>query len=106
MCKNIAAIFLGILFFSTIALSAALIPDWLYKRIQEEKIQGVETYSYKDKQVYYLLADCCDRFNEVLNENGDFICAPTGGISGKGNYQCPDFLSEAQAKRVIYKAQK
>jgi hypothetical protein len=63
----------------------------------------VNEYTYQGKNVYLFSADCCDQYNELVDENCKYICAPSGGITGKGDGECPDFSSAAQFKRVVWK---
>jgi hypothetical protein len=60
------------------------------------KAEKVELYEWEGKQVYLVSWQCCDFFNEVYDANCKRICAPTGGITGKGDGNCPDFLKSAK----------
>lgn len=51
-------------------------------------------YKYKGQDVYYVPPSCCDIPGELYDGNGEFICAPDGGITGTGDGNCPDFFSE------------
>lgn len=63
----------------------------------------VNEYTYQGKLVYLFSADCCDMFNEVYDEKCNYICAPTGGITGNGDGKCTDFKSTAKFERLIWK---
>ena len=63
----------------------------------------VDEYLYKDKKVYLAIAQCCDFFNLLYDENCKEICAPTGGFTGKGDGKCPDFEKEAKLIKTIWK---
>jgi len=63
----------------------------------------VDEYDYKGRKVYLFTADCCDFFNTVYDENCKEICAPSGGITGKGDGKCPGFSDEAKHVRIIWK---
>ena len=63
----------------------------------------VTEYMYAGKKVYLFSADCCDQYNELYDENCNYICAPTGGITGKGDGKCADFATSAQLVRVVWK---
>jgi hypothetical protein len=60
------------------------------------KAEKVELYEWQGKQVYLVSWQCCDFFNEVFDANCKRICAPTGGITGKGDGNCADFLKSAK----------
>ena len=66
----------------------------------------IDEYSYKGKRVYLVTADCCDFYNVVYDENCGRICAPSGGIAGTGDGQCPDFSKEAKHVRLVWKKDK
>ena len=63
----------------------------------------VYAYSYKGEVVYYFTANCCDQYNIVYDKTCAYICAPSGGITGKGDGKCADFLSAAQKIKLIWK---
>lgn len=55
-----------------------------------------------DGEVYfYITSDCCDQFNILYDKNCNIVCAPDGGISGKGDGNCPDFNNEIK-KTLIW----
>lgn len=63
----------------------------------------VNEYVYKDKRVFLFSSDCCDQFNLLFDENCNYVCAPTGGISGKGDMKCTDFTEKAKLVRLVWK---
>jgi hypothetical protein len=63
----------------------------------------VHEYIYKDKTVFYFSSNCCDQYNVVYDENCNIICAPSGGITGKGDNKCADFNENAREVRLIWK---
>lgn len=63
----------------------------------------IDEYIYKGKTTYLLTAQCCDFFNELYDTGCMKICAPTGGFTGKGDGQCPDFEKEAKLVRTVWK---
>ncbi len=62
----------------------------------------VYSYTYKGKTVYAFSANCCDQYNIVVDENCQGICAPSGGITGKGDGKCPDFFTERKNEKLIW----
>lgn len=54
-----------------------------------------------DKTYYYFNAPCCDQYSRLVDESCNFVCAPDGGFTGKGDGKCPD-LSNA-AKTLVWK---
>jgi hypothetical protein len=63
----------------------------------------VYAYEYRGKTVYGFSADCCDFFNVVVDGDCNYICAPSGGITGKGDRQCPDFADSARQIRLVWR---
>jgi hypothetical protein len=63
----------------------------------------VHEYKYQGKTVYYFTSDCCDQFNMVVDVLCQPICAPSGGITGKGDRKCEGFLKEAEHIRLVWK---
>jgi len=63
----------------------------------------VDEYSFRGKTVFLFTADCCDFYNVVYSDSCVKICAPSGGITGKGDGQCPEFSKEARHVKLIWK---
>jgi hypothetical protein len=63
----------------------------------------VHEYIYNDKRVFYFSSNCCDQYNVVYDENCHYICAPSGGLSGKGDGKCGDFNGIAQYQKLVWK---
>ena len=89
---------------------AADIPVSIQQKIAEIKAQPkwnppakVEEYNYNGKRVFVFSANCCDQFHQAFDENCNYICAPSGGITGKGDRKCEDFREKAQLVKVVWK---
>jgi hypothetical protein len=67
-----------------------------------EKPQRVIEYVYKGKKVYYVVMPCCDFYNEVYDANCNFLGAPDGGFTGKGDGKIPDFFAEAKNEKLVW----
>jgi hypothetical protein len=67
-----------------------------------EKPQRVIEYMYKGKKVYYVVMPCCDFYNEVYDANCNFLGAPDGGFTGKGDGKIPDFFAEAKSEKLVW----
>lgn len=65
--------------------------------------QSIFRYEYKGQFVYYVPAQCCDQMSILYDSNGKDICAPDGGLSGRGDGQCPDFLKERKDERLVWR---
>jgi hypothetical protein len=64
---------------------------------------SVTAYTYQGTTVYLLMAGCCDRFDEVRNENCGYLFSPSGGIAGGGDRTHPDFFTGAKFLDLIWK---
>ena len=85
-------------------------PDWVEYLIEEFESQDVGNppysiweYQYKNQVVYFIPAQCCDQFSTLFDKNGNIICAPDGGFSGRGDDKCSDFFSERSNGKLIWK---
>ena len=76
-------------------------------RIQAHQYENppiqIDEYEYNGKKVYLFTADCCDQYNILFDENCKGMCAPSGGITGKGDGKCADFKDKAVFIRNIWK---
>lgn len=104
------------LFISTIIISSCArkaipsIPDCIRKKIEAIKAEPkwnppaeINEYEYKGKRVFLITAPCCDRYTELVDENCNYLCAPSGGYTGKGDEKCKDFNQEAKHIRLVWK---
>jgi hypothetical protein len=63
----------------------------------------VNEYFYKGKTVYLLSANCCDQYITLIDSSCSYICAPSGGFSGRGDERCTDFYAKAKFIRQVWK---
>ena len=58
-------------------------------------------YIYQGRPVYYVQASslCCDQMSMLYDAEGNLICMPDGGYTGRGDGRCADF-SPFRAPRV------
>ena len=63
----------------------------------------VTEYLYNEKRVFIFTSDCCDFFNAVYGENCEYVCAPSGGITGQGDFKCKDFTKNAKLVKLVWK---
>jgi hypothetical protein len=85
-------------------------PKWINTKIKELEIAPphripayIMEYTYDNKIVYYIPADCCDQLNPLYDEHGNIICKPDGGITGKGDGKCIDFNRHKLTGKLIWK---
>lgn len=86
------------------------VPSCVQLRIDSLKAQPksnppaeVIEYDYQGQIVYGFNSPCCDQYYNVLDAQCNYICAPSGGITGAGDGKCPDFLQQARKIRTVYK---
>ena len=81
------------------------LPDWLSQRIAvfertPEDAEAVEILAlpHAGDTAYLFVAPCCDQFNLLYDAQGRRLCAPSGGITGRGDGRCepPPDLSSAR----------
>lgn len=63
----------------------------------------INEYDYAGRKLYLISADCCDVYSAVMDSNCTYICAPSGGITGKGDRKCVDFFDKAKLVRLVWK---
>lgn len=84
-------------------------PDFIPTKIREilakpkqNPAAEITEYQFQGQTVYLVSSDCCDQFNYLYSECGDVICAPSGGITGRGDGLCPDFATQATNPRLVW----
>ena len=63
----------------------------------------VYRYLYTDKYVYFFSSNCCDQFNYLYDKDCKVICAPSGGITGRGDGRCSNFKQMASDETLVWK---
>ena len=63
----------------------------------------VYRYLYLEKYVYLFTSNCCDQYNYVYDKDCNVVCAPSGGITGKGDGRCSNFDQMATEQTLIWK---
>ncbi|MCO5975542.1 DUF6970 domain-containing protein [Ideonella oryzae] len=85
--------------------SGPALPDWLSQRIaafeqapQEAEAVEILALPHAGATAYLFVAPCCDQFNVLYDATGRRLCAPSGGITGRGDGRCaaPAAVSAAQ----------
>ncbi len=90
--------------------SSQELPQWMNTKISNFKSEPisnpprqVNSYRYQNETVYYIPAICCDQFGTLYTLEGDTICFPDGGLDGKGDGRCKDFIQTAKDSALIWK---
>ena len=78
----------------------AQLPPWLQAHLarvnadeRHPSVIAVREWPYQGRTVYEIQAGCCDRFNELYDAQGTYLCAPSGGYTGRGDGKCPDAVA-------------
>lgn len=86
------------------------LPLCIRQKIQRIKLEPVwnppatvHEYEYNGRTVYGFSSNCCDQYNVVVDEHCNYICAPSGGFTGKGDGKCADFAEKAKLVRLVWK---
>ena len=95
---------------SKASVAAAGIPLCIAQKIDSIKQQPVwnppaeiNEYNYREGKVYLISANCCDLYIIAVDSNCSYVCAPSGGFTGKGDRKCSDFSEKAKLVRLIWK---
>ncbi|NEM96384.1 DUF6970 domain-containing protein [Pontibacter burrus] len=82
---------------------------WLSDLIQQLKQDApanppakIYRYSYNNQEVYYLTSRCCDIPSKLFDAQGNQLCEPDGGITGRGDGRCTDFFEKRQHETLIW----
>jgi hypothetical protein len=91
-------------------------PEWVMQKLVQLKQKkarskfgmqrgissSIKKYTYNDQTVYYFSPSTYDGMSKLYDKNHNFICAPDGGITGKGDNKCPDFFSAKSQEQTIW----
>ena len=106
----------GLIFLTAIILLAGCSPaaqaenprwvEQLVEQFQSEPVgnppQSIWRYEYEGQTVYFVPAQCCDMYSTLYDADGEVICAPGGGIDGRGDGGCPDFFTERTGETLVW----
>jgi hypothetical protein len=66
------------------------------------KADNISICDYKGKTAILVEPGCCDRFSELYDVDGNFICYPWGGITGRGDGKCKKEDLNCSNRKVIW----
>jgi len=85
-------------------------PTWVTALIRQLETQPVANppafvalYEYKGQDVYFVPQRCCDIMSTLYNSDAAIVCHPDGGLTGKGDGMCADFLAERRNERIVWR---
>jgi hypothetical protein len=86
------------------------VPEWLLSSIRQLEAEPVANppafiarYEYRGEPVYYVPARCCDIWSTLFRVDGTIVCHPDGGLSGRGDGGCPDFLTRRTKEQIVWR---
>jgi hypothetical protein len=86
-----------------------VVPPWLVGLIEEHASQPVANppvqivrQEYENGVFFYVPPRCCDVWSDLYDAEGALVCHPDGGITGRGDGQCPD-LGELVREEVVWR---
>jgi hypothetical protein len=95
---------------NTCSKNRTAIPACVNEKIEQIKKEPkwnppaeVNEYIYNGKHVFLFSSNCCDQYNNLYDKDCNFICAPSGGFTGKGDNKCNDFFQSAKHVKLIWK---
>jgi hypothetical protein len=87
------------------------IPNCLDRRMDNPKnaefddIREVHRLKHNGKCYYLAISGCCDRYSYVYDSKCNQVCAPSGGFTGGGSGDCPDYIPADLSKyELVWKA--
>jgi hypothetical protein len=63
---------------------------------------SIVEYDYRGQTVYYVPPRCCDIESDLYDRHGVLLCHPDGGLTGRGDGRCSDFLDTRRNERLIW----
>ena len=86
---------------------APQVPTCVLDRLLDENtlpVLEVQRWEIDGDYFYYFVSDCCDIPNPLYDQDCRIVCAPDGGLTGRGDGNCPDFPEDFD-RTVIWKKQ-
>ena len=86
------------------------IPACIQKKIDDIKAEAkwnppaeVNEYIYNGQHVFLFSSNCCDQYIQLYDDSCNYLCAPSGGFTGKGDGKCADFSEKAKHVKLVWK---
>ena len=85
------------------------LPIWLRERIagyQQSTFRSsplrVMKFKHGWQTYYYFSGLCCEQLNPITDDDGDYVCAPTGGWTGDGDNKCPKSFPDEEGMTTVW----
>ena len=109
MKNSIVLIALLALFFGCSKSKTPNVPNCINDKIEQMKSEPVRNpaaevwlWHVDGNDYYYIPSPCCDQYNLLYDSKCNVVCAPSGGMSGMGSGDCPEFIGPIE-KTLIWK---
>ena len=84
-------------------------PAWIDARIAEfqkaplgNPPRAIWRCEYNNAVVYYFPPPCCDQYGQLYSAEGSLLCAPDGGLTGRGDGHCRDFFTARKNVSLVW----
>lgn len=84
-------------------------PAWLQEKItafEREKPANppvkIYRYRYNGQPVFFITGRCCDIPSQLFTVEGQQLCQPDGGLTGRGDGKCADFFDARTDEKLIW----
>jgi len=80
------------------------IPECIQTMLDVDDLNYVSlsSFEWNGEVYYYFYSQCCDFYNDLYDEDCNYVCSPDGGIHGGGDGQCPNFRQESCCEVVLW----
>lgn len=55
---------------------------------------------YGDEPFYSIPSPCCDKYDYLYDSRGGILCAPSGGLTGRGDGRCPEVIGGTRVRKL------
>ncbi len=107
--RLLALIAILILLASCVQATQSTNPAWLDQLIKKYESDpatnpplSIWKYEYNGQAVYFVPQHCCDITSLLYDAQGTILCAPDGGITGKGDGKCSDFFEKRTGEQLVW----
>lgn len=74
----------------------------LEKAPADNKDAEISQHTYYNRTVFFIRGRCCDIPSALYDCEGNKICEPDGGITGKGDGRCEDFFEKREGNTLLW----
>lgn len=79
------------------------LPACIRRYVEKEGSVSVWRGTFQGETYYLVIPDCCDQFIELFDDRCEYICAPSGGFTGRGDGTCPAWVEGWEANEEVWR---